>query len=55
MPEITPVFAHYMTSPSEFDETKLATYEKFVILLYDRTCTEVSVDAARMFHDIKVW
>ena len=38
-----------MTSPNEFDETKLAAFEKFVILLYDRTCSEASVDAARMF------
>ena len=48
-PEMTPVSAHYMTSPNEFDETKLAAFEKFVIPLYDRTCTEASVDAVRMF------
>ena len=38
-----------MTSPNEFDETNLAAFEKFVVLLYDRTCSEASVDAARMF------
>ena len=48
-PEITPVFAHYMTSPDEFDETKLAAFEKFVILLYDWTCSETNVDAARLY------
>jgi len=48
-PEITPVFARYMTSPNEFDETKLAAFEKIVVLLYDRTCSEASVDAAITF------
>ena len=48
-PEITPVFARYVTSPNEFDETKLVAFEKFVVLLYDRTYSEASVDAARMF------
>ena len=48
-PEITPVFARYMTSPNKFDETKLAVFEKFVVLLCDWTCSEASVDAARMF------
>ena len=38
-----------MTSPIEFHETKLAAFEKFVVLLYDRTCSEASVDAARIF------
>ena len=38
-----------MTSPNKFDETKLAAFEKFVVLLYDRTYSEASVDAARMF------
>lgn len=48
-PEITTVFADCMTFPNQFDETKLATFEKFVILLYDRTCSETSIDAARMY------
>ena len=48
-PEITPVSARYMTSPNKFDETKLAVFEKFVVLLCDWTCSEASVDAARMF------
>jgi len=49
LPEITPVFAHYMASPNEFDETKMAPFEKFVILLYDKTSSEVSVDLARKY------
>ena len=49
LPEITPVFAHYMSFPNEFDESKLAEFEKFVILLYDRTCSETSVNAARLY------
>ena len=48
-PQLTPVFAHYMSSPEEFDETKMAAFEKLVILCYDRTCSEISVDAARMY------
>jgi len=48
-PEIIPVFARNMTSLTEFHETKLAAFEKFVVLLYDQTCSEASVDAARMF------
>lgn len=48
IPEITPEMAHYMVSPQEFDDTKMEPFEKFVILLYDRTCSKTSVDAARM-------
>ena len=33
---------------SDFDETKLMPFERFVILLYDRTSSATSVDAARM-------
>ena len=48
-PEINPFFAHYTTSPNEFDEMKLAPFEKFVVLLYVQICSEASVDPARKF------
>ena len=48
-PEITSVLARYMSSPNELGKTKLTAYEKFVVLLYERTCSEVNVDAAKCF------
>ena len=45
--EITTVFAALSTRPTTFSEEFMKVIESYVVLLYDRTCTESSVDSAR--------
>lgn len=47
--EITPVFAALSSRPTTISEECMKVVESYVILLYDRTCTESSVDSARKY------
>ena len=45
--EIKPVFSTLMTDPSELNDDCMSVLEAFIVLLYDRTCTENTVNLAR--------
>ena len=45
--EITPVFFTLLTNPSAFNDDCMSVLEAYVVLLYDRTCTETTVNSAR--------
>ena len=45
--KITPVFSTLMTDPSELNDDCMSVLEAFIVLLYDRTCTETTVNLAR--------
>ena len=44
---ITPVFSTLLTDPSELNNDCMSVLEAFIVLLYDRTCTETTVNLAR--------
>uniref|UniRef100_UPI00358E0809 uncharacterized protein n=1 Tax=Myxine glutinosa TaxID=7769 RepID=UPI00358E0809 len=46
-PEVTNAFLDLASAPSEISEDTLATLERYVVLLYDRTCTCSEVNLAR--------
>uniref|UniRef100_UPI003590007E uncharacterized protein n=1 Tax=Myxine glutinosa TaxID=7769 RepID=UPI003590007E len=46
-PEVTPVFITLTETPSSFNEEYMSVLECFVVLLYDRTSSETSINAAR--------
>ena len=45
--EVTAVFSTLSTNPSSFNDDFMCILETYVVLLYDRTCTETTVDSAR--------
>ena len=45
--EITPVFSTLLTDPSELNDDCVSVLEAFIVLLYDCTCTETTVNLAR--------
>ena len=45
--EVTPVFLTLSTHPTSISEACMSVMESYVVLLYDRTCTAISVDSAR--------
>ena len=45
--KVTPVFSTLLTDPSELNDDYMSVLEAFVVLLYDRTCTETTVNLAR--------
>ena len=45
--EVTPAFSTLLTDPSELNNDCMSVLEAFVVLLYDRTCTETTVNLAR--------
>ena len=45
--EVTPLFSTLLTDPSELNDDCMSVLEAFVVLLYDRTCTETTVNLAR--------
>ncbi|GFO47368.1 hypothetical protein PoB_007387300 [Plakobranchus ocellatus] len=45
--EVTPVFSSLLTDPSTFNDDCMSVLEAYVVLLYDRTCTETTVDSAK--------
>ena len=45
--EVTAVFSTLSTNPSRFNDDFMCILEIYVVLLYDRTCTETTVDSAR--------
>ena len=47
-PEATTAFLSLTSTPSEVNDTCMATLERFVVLLYDRTSVKSCVDDARM-------
>ena len=46
-PEVTNAFLTLASAPSEISEDTLATLERYIVLLYDRTCTCSEVNLAR--------
>ena len=44
---VTSVFANLVTRPGCFNDESMSVLESFVVLLYDRTSTETTVNAAR--------
>ena len=45
--EVTPSFSTLLTDPSELNNDCMSVLEAFFVLLYDRTCTETTVNLAR--------
>ncbi|GFO12519.1 hypothetical protein PoB_003902400 [Plakobranchus ocellatus] len=45
--EVTPAFSSLLTDPSTFNDDCMSVLEAYVVLLYDHTCTETTVDSAR--------
>ena len=45
--EVTPVFLTLSTHPTSISEACMSVLESYVVLLYDRTGIETSVDSAR--------
>ena len=44
---VTPVFSALFTDPTTFNDEHMSVLETYVVLMYDRTCTETTVDSAR--------
>ena len=44
---VTPIFSTLLTDPSELNDDYMSVLEAFVVLKYDRTCTETTVNLAR--------
>lgn len=45
--DVTPVFSTLFSNPASFNNDKMCVLETYVVLLYDRTSTDTSVDVAR--------